>query len=306
LRTANRISSVNELRWFLVVLVFSIPLAGQDRNPADYERYLIPVLTAAPLPGAYGAQWQTTLWLRNEGPATLDAFPLTPDCISSAFCFQQVRPYPAFQPQQTGWHTLPYVRPFGVGGGLGLSGIFLYVERAHAEQLSMRLGVGDVSRTPPGNTQIPIVPESAFFATTRSILGVPVLPTTRVALRIYTADPRPEARVTVRIHEMAPRLIQSAPYIDPPAVLAERTFTFAYDEAQDQCGRVGCDESLRYLPGIVQINNILDAFPELATAGEQPLGVRIEIEPATPDLRYWPLVTTTRDVDGFVSVFTVR
>ena len=297
---------MNRLRWLLVFLLFSIPVAGQDRNPADYERYLIPVLTGPPLPGAYGAQWQTTLWLRNDGATTLDAFPLTPDCISSASCFQQVRPAPAFQPQQTGWHVLPYVRPFGVGGGLGLSGIFLYVERSRAEQLSMRLAVGDVSRTPPGSTQIPIVPESEFLASTRSILGVPVGPATRVALRIYTADARAGAEVNVRIYEMAPRLIQNVPYIDPAVMIGERTFTFAYDEGQDQCGRVGCDESLRYLPGIVQINNILDAFPELATAREQPFGVRIEIEPATPDLHYWPLVTATRDVDGFVSVFTVR
>lgn len=103
-----------------------------------------------------------------------------------------------------------------------------------------------------------------------------------------------------------PRDLGSPAHIEPPKLLAGRTFTFAYDPSQDTCGFLGCPEDVRYIPGLVQINNLYDAFPELATARAQPHGVRIELTPATPGLRYWPLVTATRDVDGFVSVFTAR
>ena len=133
--------------------------------------------------------------------------------------------------------------------------------------------------------QLPIVPESDFFATTRSILGIPLVPATRVALRVYTADPRPDAAITVRVYEMAPWHPGNPAHVQAPQLLAQRTFTFAYDPSQDTCGFLGCPEGVRYIPGLVQINNLYDA---------------------TPDLRYWPLVTATRDMDGFVSAFTVR
>lgn len=288
----------------LILLVLALPLSAQERNPADYERYLVPVHAPFSIPGAYGARWQTTLYFRNESGLPLDAFPLTPSCVSSALCFQTVRVAPAFPLGYTGFDIFPSLHPVGMPEAPG--GRFLYVERGGAEQLSMRLAVGDVSRTPAGSTEIPIVPDRAFFATTRSILGVPLVPATRVALRVYTADPRADARITVRIHEMSPWYPGNPAHVQPPQLLAERTFTFAYDPSQDTCGFLGCPEGVRYIPGLVQINNLYDAFPELATASTQPYGIRIELVPATPDLRYWPLVTATRDMDGFVSVFTVR
>ena len=284
----------------LFLLLLALPFLAQDRNPADYERYLVPVHAA--VPGAYGAQWRTTIYLRNDGSGTLDVFPLSPDCISSVACFRNVRAYPAFRPRQSGFHPVGAV-PFFMHPSA--SGRFFYVQREGGEQLSMRLSVADVSRTPAGNTEIPIVPESAFFDTPRSILGVPVVEGTRVALRVYTADPRPEATITVRLEEMGPQRASLPPGVEPLFAI-ERTFAFTYDPAQDTCGFVGCPEGVRYIPSIVQINNLLDAFPELATLRPLPYGLRIEIAPDAPGLRYWPLVTATRDVDGFVSVFTVR
>jgi hypothetical protein len=288
----------------LTLLLLSLPLVAQERNPANYERYLIPVVAAEPLPGAYGSRWATTLYFRNDGDTPVDAFPLTPSCISSAFCFQFVRAFPAFPPKITAFEPLPRVAP--VTTTAGLSGRFLYIERDRAEQLSMRAAVGDVSRTPPGSTELPIVPESAFFNTTRSILGVALLPATRVALRVYTADTRPGASITVRIHEMAPRLSNEGPFVEAPRLLAERVFTFAYDAAEDRCGFNGCPENVRYVPATVQLTDLAATFPELATMREQPYGVRVEIVPNTPELRYYPIVTAARDMDSFVSLYTVR
>jgi hypothetical protein len=290
----------------LILLLVAFPLLAQERNSANYERLLIPVLTGV-LPGAYGSLWQTTLLLRNDGDTTLDAFPLSSDCLTSIGCYRSVRSAPAFHPHQTGYHYSPYqLGPFGTKGSA--TGSFLYVERGRIAQLSARLAVSDVSRTPAGSTEIPLVPESEFFDMPRSILGVPLVPAMRVSLRVYTADERPDTTATVRIHELLPRPSPVPPYIDGPALLAERTFTFVHDAADDNCGffTLGCPPGVRYLPSTIVIGNLLDAFPELATAREQPRGLRIEIEPVTPGLRYWPLVTATRDVDGFVSAFTVR
>ena len=285
----------------LFLLLAALPLLAQTRNPANYERYLLPV-HIGPLPGAYGSIWQTSLWLRNEGDTTLDAFPLTRDCLTSAFCYSSMRAAPAFRPRQTGYNATPdQFGPFGTKQSP--TGTFLYVERG--KPLNARLGVSDISRTPPGNTEIPVVPEREFFASTRSILGVPLLPATRVSLRIYTGDERPGTQVRVRIHEMMPRRNPTPPpFFEDPPLLAERTFTFVHDAANDNCGFNDCVPGIRYLPSTVFAGNLLDAFPELATMREQPHGVRIEIEPLTPGLTYWPLVTTTRDVDGFVSVYT--
>jgi hypothetical protein len=284
----------------LALLLVALPLFSQSRNPAEYERYLVPVHTLQPIPGAYGARWETTLFFRNDTDAPVDAFPLSPNCVGSAFCFQTVRTEPAFPPKHHGFDLFPSLHPVTMMPAP--AGRFLYVKG----DLTMRLAVGDTSRTPAGSTELPIVPELEFLAATRSILGVPLVPGTRVALRVYTADERPEASITVRIHEMAPTPLGSPSHTQPPQLLAERTFTFFHDPAQDDCGFLGCPEGVRYIPGIVQINDLHDVFPGLATPPAQRYDLRIELIPNTPGLRYWPLVTATRDVDGFVSVYTVR
>lgn len=284
----------------LALLLLALPLFAQ-RKPADYERYLIPVLTAEPLPGAYGSRWSTSFWIRNDGPETADVFPLAPQCVTSSVCFTRMSsPMP---PGGSLWHSPPQY--LALSGGARLNGALLYVERAHARQISMRLSVSDVSRTPAGSAEIPVVPESEFFDTKRSILGVKIVPGTRVALRIYTADERPEAGVIVRVHEMV-----ATPYGTPghpftPRLLGERTFAFTYEEAG--CAYFDCPAGIRYTPSTIQIGNLLALFPQIATAlAPGVFGLRIEIEPATPGLRYWPLVTETRDADGYVSLYTVR
>jgi hypothetical protein len=289
----------------LVLLVFACPLFAQ-RNPADYERYLLPVIIGAPVPGAFGSLWTSTFRIANDGPETLDVFPLTRDCLTSASCYYSMRPAPAFQPHQGGVHRSPYqMYPFGTTRNA--TGTFLYVERAKAQQLSVRLAVSDISRTPPASTQLPVVPESQFFDGTRNILGVPFDAGTRVALRVYTSDERADARVIVRVSETIAHLISTSPFVEGPALLAEGTFAYTHDEASDKCGFIDCQPGVRYLPSTIVIGNLVDVFPQLANVPtSQPYGLRIEIEPATPGLRYWPLVTVTRDADSMVSVFTAR
>ena len=294
------------MKRLLVLLVFACPLFAQ-RNPADYERYLLPVVLGVPVPGAFGSQWTTTFRIANDGPETLDVFPLTRDCLTSSFCYQLMRPAPAFQANQPGVHNSPYqLAPFGTPPGA--TGRFLYVEHAKADQLSVRLAVSDVSRTPPASTQLPVVPESRFFDATRNILGVPFDEGTRVALRVYTADERADPRVTVRIYETVAHLVNAPPFIEGQALLAEGTFAFTHDDADDRCGFADCPPgALRYVPSTIVIGNLLDVFPQLAhVPTSQPYGLRVQIEPATPGLRYWPLVTVTRDRDSMVSVFTAR
>lgn len=78
----------------LVVSLITSSALSQRSDPAQYEKFLLPLYTSTA--GANGSYWQTLLYLRNEAPRPVDAFPLSPDCVGTSTCFQTVRRSPAF------------------------------------------------------------------------------------------------------------------------------------------------------------------------------------------------------------------
>jgi hypothetical protein len=61
---------------FLIFFVTTIAL-GQNGVQAPYERVLIPLMIATPVPGAYGSQWKTELFIRNESDQGVAILPGT-------------------------------------------------------------------------------------------------------------------------------------------------------------------------------------------------------------------------------------
>lgn len=288
----------------VVAVLTSFAALAQREDPSRYERFLLPIHTQTS--GAFGSQWRTALFMRNESDATLDAFPLTPDCISSIGCFQQMRKYPAFGAQQSGYHLLPAIVPFGVGVRGAGPGVFLYAERAGANELSMQLRVADVSRRPIDfGTRIPVVRERDFFTERTDILAVPILEGTRTALRIYDREPRGGALLTMRIYEMAGHFDTTigARYV-PPELLVVDTFELRHDDAGDMCAfwESSCPAGYRYKPGFVEITDLLGRYPALAGKNL----VRIELEPITEGLAFWPMASATENETSVVAIYTAR
>ena len=289
---------------FLLVLVLAPAVFAQRPPASEYEKWLLPAYGETS--GANGARWSTALWMRNESDEPLDAFPLAPTCFTSSLCFLSMRPYPAFQPRMTGHYELPYVGFIGPSsiGVRSTTGVFLYVERARAQRLTAQLRIADTSRSVVRWTALPVVRESEFFTGSQSILGVPILRSGRIGLRIYDLDSRPSAEFLIRFFDVLP--VRKPGSIDTHIhQFGETRLTTSHDAATDHCEFFyGCP-AVPYRPGFGQTANLLDAVPRLRDAEDRPHGVRMEIVPLTDGARYWPIVTITDDQTNVVSVFTV-
>ena len=263
---------------------------------AQYERVLLPIVPTSAA-GAFGSRWETQLWLRNDSDHPVDAFPLTSDCVSSVLCFESMRPYPAFGPRMTGFHDYEG-RPFGVGIAPGPTpGGFLYIERPN--ELSLQLNVRNTNSL---GTRIPVVRESEFFTGRRSVLGVPVNAASRIALRVYSPQ---TGSVILCIEEMTGYLYPVPP--KPPTRLVEARLDLQHDAANDHCTFTfsGCPD-VQYKPAAIEITDLVARFPELEEAFDSKHGVRIEIEPITPELAYWPMVTVTSNETNEVTLYLIR
>ncbi len=286
-----------------VFVLFTVNLYGQVRDVSQYERILLPIVPSTSVSGAFGSQWQTQLWLANDGDDSVDVFPIGQDCPVSFGCTLLVRPSP-LPPRSVAYS--PYDRR-GVMTRLPLpatTGGFLYVQRSRRNDVSLKLQLRDMSRGARSfGTYIPVVPESGFFTGRRSILAVPVDPQSRIALRVYS--PGEGGTVALRISEMVGHF-DNVRWL-PPRQFVETQLDFRYDRELDQCGFTisGCPAA-RYKPAAIEINDLLTRFPELLSTREGATGLRIEIEPITPDLTFWPMVTVTSNLTNEATLFLVR
>jgi hypothetical protein len=283
-----------------LILSLAAGAQAQERNPANYVRFLLPVIGSSA--GANGARWEATLWLRNDGDHPVDIFPLTPDCFCCSNCLR-LRAYPALLPNQDGFRThagLP--EPFGpwLAGG---PGVFLYVERLGASRLSANLEVGDSSRETT-RTTLPIVPETDFVAGRRSIIAIPLTLTSRITVRAYQLEPRAASQIAVRVYEFGPAAV-GAYQFRSGKLLAEAALTFERDP-HDECPQPIVCPAVPYHPGYMQISDVAATMPQILTNASVTHQLRIEFEPADPAELYWPIVTVTDNLTNAVQIFTSR
>jgi hypothetical protein len=148
---------------------------------------------------------------------------------------------------------------------------FLYVEKAHAADFAYNLRIREIVRgTTP--TQLPVVHERDFRSGETILPNVPIDPGSRTRLRIYGIS-SPDGTGAVRVR------------VVPPNNGAVKELVLALTPPPGS-SRLATAGEFPEQPAYV------DAGDLNALVGGKA-NVRIEIEPLTTGLVYWPLVTVT-------------
>jgi len=240
----------------------------------SYEQILLPIHLDGVIPGAFGTQWKTGLWLRNNG---LDAVTLVPwPCGLGDPC-----PGPdrlAFSlPAHHSLHNLPPLDAPPDGNPSRL----LYVIRPGAAAVSFGLRFADISRsTLDAGVDLPVIREAELLTTTAELLDVPLGSAFRVLLRVYDAG-LPSAQFQVTIYPQAET-------VEAPVFSTVVTATSVYTgDLRPKAAYAPLD-----ITGLLQL-----PLP-------WPQNVRIEITPLTPGSRYWAFASVTNNVTQAVTLVT--
>jgi len=284
-------------------LFVAATLRAEERILSNYEKVLLPVYTdGRTSPGMGGSLWRTEFWIRNEGDRPVDAFPLSPECLTSAFCYQNMRGYPALSPHATDFHA--YLTHSGFVGVLesDTPGVFLWVEKGRREDLNISLRLFEETTSSDSRvTRLPVIPESEFFDRSRSIIAIHAKPPSRMALRIYDMDSRAGARVRIRIAETSGHWDQSPQFVTD--VYLEDELEFQHPEIDSCSFLYGCPPGALYRPGYIQIVDLFTRYPALRDVSPGH-GFSIEVTPVTPGLRTWALVSVTEAESNDVANYT--
>jgi hypothetical protein len=277
---------------FFLATFYAAAGIAQPISQPPYERILVPISIVEPIPGAYGSMWVTELKGRNnsnqgavvttvpEGLCTL--CPQMP--AHKNFDFRQFVPNPN-------------------------AGVYVYVGAPAAGKVSFSLRIQDISRqAQTWGTDIPVVREQQVYKGTLHLLDVPVDSRFRSALRVYDFDtPSDESlrAVRVRIYDMCGIGPIDGRCSDSP--LVDTVLTLTVSGAQSSA--IFPDH-----PAAAMIGSLVDAFPQLASipptalAGGKlrPATARIEIDPVTPEIRFWAFVSSTNNETQHVTAITPR
>lgn len=158
-------------------------------------------------------------------------------------------------------------------------GSFIYVRDTHSARLHFSLRIRDVSRQAENlGTEIPVVREAELRSGRLSLVNVPLGEGLRQMLRIYQARNRGDALGQVRIRFFRMREIPTpddAPFREEVVTLDGPSF---HDLGYAQLSHFGAPFGLS--------------------------AVRIEIEPITPGLMYWALVTVINNETQLLTTVT--
>lgn len=262
---------------FLTTVALSLAMSGRmaAQEGVEFERVLLPVTIPLSIYGAFGAEWTTDLWVRNDAGVPVYMNPYDYGCrLATCGPAPRVPSGTAFQPQ-------------GVGpvADTGIPGLFFQIERPHADQVDIALRVRDLSRQSDGwGTELPVVPEAAFKSEKLTLLDVPNFSGFRVLLRVYGIAEIANPTVTVTTL----RLNENALFFGgPPQEAARQTLTM----------RSGPESVWRYVPH----------YAEVDLTSQGAVGrMLVEITPDTPGLRIWAFATVTQNDTQHVTIVSPR
>ncbi|HEX6100310.1 MAG TPA: IPT/TIG domain-containing protein [Thermoanaerobaculia bacterium] len=240
-----------------------------------YERVLLPIYFKDKVPGAYGAQWATDLWIHNGGNLPVQ--------IADVVCPRGLACPP----------VIPLTLPLEPGRSLHNPSQFftenrnnpslvLYLSGPGAKGVSMGLRVADTSRNAVnGGTDLPVIRESELLTGEAQLLNVPLDSRNyRLLLRLYHMSSN-EAEYAVRFYAASEDAV--------PPILG--TTLSAKTPRQ---GPFRSEAAYAELD-ITQLLNLRLAWPEVA---------RIEIEPLAAASRYWAFVSLTNNETQLVTLVT--
>ena len=244
-------------------------------GPEDsYERVLLPIHLDGVITGAFGAQWKTDLWMRNNGP---DAVAIAPwPCPAGQGC-PAVFPLTHSLPSEHAIHNLP---PLGLSED-GNPSRLLYLQKPGADAVSFSLRFQDISRASiDGGVEMPVIRERELLATPAQLFNVPLGPSFRVLLRVYElAYASSEFRV----------LVYPQSEVDVPPVHESHAATNAT-----------LGGAFRPKAAYGQ----LDVSALLKLEKTWPATARIEVTPLTPGSRFWAVVSIANNDTQVVTLVT--
>ena len=265
----------------LIIIVCTLPLRAVDRNPAGYERVLLPVvLDSGGRPGAHGAVWTTDVHIRNESAAMVHIFEFGCAFFCTCVAFEcETRPTNPGQIYVPGSGTNTIDRR-NVGR-------LIYVGRDNANDVPMNLRIRDVSRSATNfGTEVPVVREADLHIDTPiRLLGVPIEPLFRQHLRVYgISSPSGTGVLRVRVFDR-----------DSDVVLGERELLLTPGIGKN----IARDDELVGYPSYDEVSDLRVLVP-VGFVGR----VRVEVSSLTSGLKYWAMVSVTNNETQHVTLVT--
>lgn len=248
---------------FAITMLFAIPTAAQWLDPANFERFLLPIDLVSPTnPTSYGSVWDTRLFIRNHSDTSITVGQGEPSCTvcPGAGGLVQVRA-----------KTTARTRS---GYGNGNPGSIFHIEKGRRKDVTISSRLVDRSRLNDHGVSLPVVFEEEFFRGQRSILDVPATPSARRLLRIYETDGNNNVEFRIRIvHEQS------------GDERVYRSFTAR--------GGGPPESNFVWFPGYLQL-----PFDGPETDGTY----RLEIEPLNAATRWWAFVSITDNTSQRVTL----
>lgn len=242
-------------------------------NPeADFERVLVPLYFDGVLKGAYGSEWTTSLWIRNNGT---DAVSIAPwSCADGQDCTGAPATY-----ELPSSRSLRSLAPLN-GASDGNPSRLLYLSQAGSSDVSFSVRFADQSRgLTDAGIDMPVIRENEALYGSAQLFSVPLKASFRVLLRLYElGDVSSRFRVTIY----------------PQSELDEQPIHSEELTATVQEG------SFRAKAGYAQ----LDVTGLLPLEKTWPDTVRIQITPLTAGSRYWSFVSLTNNETQIVTLVT--
>jgi IPT/TIG domain len=239
---------------------------------ADFERVLVPLYFDGVLKGAYGSEWTTSLWIRNNGA---DAVRIAPwSCADGQDCTSAPATYALPSSR-----SLRSLAPLSVASD-GNPSRLLYLSQAGSADISFSVRFADQSRgLTDAGIDMPVIRENEALYGSAQLFSVPLKSSFRVLLRLYELG-GVSSRFRVTIY--------------PQSELDEQPIHSEEVTANVQAGPF--QEKAGYAT--------LDVTGLLPLEKSWPDTVRIQITPLTAGSRYWSFVSLTNNDTQIVTLVT--
>ena len=259
------------------VFVLAVNSLSAQVTGQSYARVLLPIVLKEPLSGDQGSLWTTEFSLTNTAQVGVNVFPYSTNTTCG-----ECSP-PAIPPGSS--LRLPVVTDVSP-----LRGTFLYIDRAHLQDVHLSLRVRDLSRaTESWGTSLPIVGEERFVSDTLTIVDIPTGAQFRQTLRIYGLDGSDPTPVQIKLYGRD----ESA--TDPAAarkdvLLGQMNTVLAIDPTQ--VFLVNKDR-----PAFAEIRS-LNAIADITGYKR----IRIDVAPLATAKRIWAFVSVTANSTQHVTI----